>query len=131
MNSAVLQAVQEISRSMPGCDVVAEPDDDGGAFVTVNGVDLGTGYIPATTFVGFRITFQYPIADIYPHFVTPDLRRADGTSFGEGFHTGKEWKTPSVTLVATMVSRVSRRRDAAIDTAATKLLQVLTWIRNQ
>ena len=124
---AVEEAVDEIRKAFPRHSVVAEPDDDGGAFVTVSDLFLGDQYEPAASWIGFHITFQYPHADIYPHNTTAALKRRNGQPLGEGFHTGKEWKTPSRTEPATMMSRKSKDFNAARDTAAVKLRKILDW----
>lgn len=131
MKRSVEQAVGDIRRSVPASTLDVEPDADGGAFVTLHGIDLGPTYEPATSFIGFHITFQYPHADIYPHFVVAGLKRNDQKPLGEGFHADKEWITPTQTLKATMVSRRSNHMDAAVDTAVTKLQKVLEWIRSR
>ncbi len=131
MKRAIELAIEEIRRSVQGSAVVAEPDADGGAFVTVDGIGIGPSYDPATSFIGFHITFQYPHADIYPHFVVAALARKDGRPLGEGFHQNREWITPTKTVKATMVSRKSNHMNAAVDTAATKLQKVIEWIRSR
>lgn len=131
MNRSVEQAVEDIRRLFPSDTMDVEPDTNGGAFVTIHGIDLGSLYEPTTSFIGFHITFQYPHADVYPHFLVAGLKRKDEKPLGEGFHAGKEWKTPARTLPATMVSRRSNHLNPAIDTAATKLQKVLEWIRNR
>lgn len=131
MKRAVEQAVEEIRRSIPGCSVKAEPDPEGGAFVNVDSVNLGPKYEPSTSFIGFHITFQYPHSDVYPHFLINGLKRTDANPLGQGFHSERDWVTPSLTTKATMVSRRSNHLNPAVDTAATKLLKVIEWIRNQ
>jgi hypothetical protein len=60
-----------------------EPDTEGGAFVKAHEFDLGSQFEPARSWSAFRITFQYPFADIYPHFFVSTLRRKDGNPLGE------------------------------------------------
>ena len=47
-------------------------------------VDPGMPYVQRQTWIGFRVTAQYPYADVYPLFVRSDLSRADGQALGEG-----------------------------------------------
>jgi hypothetical protein len=131
MNRAVEGAVDELQKAVLGANIVVEPDADGGAFVTVDEVDLGPTYDPSSSFIGFRITFQYPHADVYPHFVGAGVKRKDGKPLGDAFHAGREWITPSGTRAATMVSRKSNSLNPAVDTAMTKLQKVLEWIRSR
>lgn len=130
MKPAVLQAIDEIRKSYIGHQVDDEPDGDGGAFVKVHDLDLGNQYDPTRSWIGFRITFQYPFADVYPHFCVAGLKRRDGAGLGEGFSAG-EWKTTSRSEPAVQVSRRSNRWDSSADTAAIKLDKVLKWMRTR
>jgi hypothetical protein len=117
-------AIDEIRTAFPAATVSAREDADGGAFVTVNPVALGAAYLQDETWVKFHITFQYPQSDVYPHFVRPDLARADGQPLGEGMSP-----VPSANddEPAIQISRRSTRLNPATDTAA---LKVLAWLRS-
>lgn len=128
----VAVAIDEIRAAYSEHRVLIEEDGHGGAFVEIDGLKLGDQYQPQTSCVGFRITFQYPIADVYPHFVVNELKRTDGRLLGESFHSNNQgWQPPSGIKVRTMVSRRSNQRDPATETAALKLEKVLTWIRSR
>jgi hypothetical protein len=128
MSPEVARAVEEIRAAFPGQLVNAVADGDGGAWVVVDDVCLGDTYAPSTTWVGFRIAFQYPYADVYPHFIRSDLLRADGRALGEGTSAGS---FPFDNRPAIQVSRRSSRWDAGRDTAAIKLLKVVEWLRTR
>lgn len=124
----VEEAVAEIRAASFGKEVQAVPSEDGGAEVTVEGVDLGERYEPRETFVGFRIHGNYPFSQVYPHFVRPDLRKADGTPLpNPGMTSGQQWRGQP----AIMVSRSSPRWNPNRDTAVGKLHKVLEWLRYQ
>ena len=125
MLSAVAQAIEEIRCTFDGCVVDAEADGSGGAFVMVTGIALGHPYAQATVWVGFHITFQYPYADVYPHFTNADLTRADGHGLGQGFGSGSFRGRPAM-----QISRRSNRLNPQTDTAALKLLKVMRWMKN-
>jgi hypothetical protein len=127
----VSRAIDEIQSAFPGVMLNIEPDTEGGAFVKAHEFDLGSQFEPTRSWSAFRITFQYPFADIYPHFFVSTLRRKDGNPLGEGFHPNNKWQHPGGNEPATMVSRRSNRRDAATETAALKLAKVLDWIRSR
>ena len=76
--------------------------------------------------MGFRVTFTYPYADVYPHFVRGDLQRIDGTPLGEATSP-----TTFLDRAAIQLSRRSNRRDAAIETALLKLVKVMEWLRSR
>ncbi len=124
MNDAVKQAITDIRASWTDATVTEDPDNDGGALVLLEPVSIGGLYLQETTWVGFRITFQYPYADIYPHFLRSDLQRKDGRPLGDGMSGGHAFAGRS----AIQISRRSNRLNPATDTAALKLGKVLQWL---
>lgn len=127
MTPEVEQAIREIETAFDGHKVDFEPEAQGGAYVVVHDLFIGERYVPTTTWFGFLITFQYPRADVYPHFVDPQLRRADGHPLGAGFSGPTGWHGRS----AVQISRRSNRLNPAVDTAATKLAKVMEWVKSQ
>lgn len=87
----------------------------------------GEIYNETETWVGFRITFQYPNADVYPHYVRGDLSRRDRGNHSAGIQAGYTFEDRS----ALQLSRRSNRLNPAIDSAALKLLKVLEWLRTR
>lgn len=126
MKPEVVAAIEEVRAAFPGHSVEVEAEPQGGAYVIVHELPMGGQYCPITSWVGFLITFQYPFADVYPHFVVPDLRRADGNGHGGGFSPGN-WRGRPVL----QISRRSNALNTSVDTAATKLAKVLAWIQSQ
>lgn len=125
MTPEVQQAIAEIQRAFPAHTVVVEAEVQGGAYVIVNDLLIGEQYVPFTTWVGFTISYQYPYTDIYPHYLDAKLQRVNGLVQGAGLSL-TTWRNRPVI----QVSRRSKRWNAAIDTAATKLTKVLTWLRS-
>lgn len=126
LTPAVTQAIDEIRCTFEGCCVEVGPDGSGGAVVVVRSVPLGCPYAQAEAWFGFHITFQYPYTDVYPHFTNPELARADGASLGGGFGTASFRGRPAI-----QISRRSNRLSPERDTAALKLLKVVTWMKSQ
>ncbi|MBD2302324.1 hypothetical protein [Nostoc sp. FACHB-190] len=126
MTPEIEQAIAEIQQAFPGHSVEVEAEAQGGANVIVHNLLIGEQYVPSISWVGFAISFQYPYADVYPHYIDPGLRRAGDLVQGAGFSLAS-WRDRQVI----QVSRRSNRWNAAIDTAATKLTKVLTWLRSQ
>lgn len=126
--AAVLGAIDELRETFPEATVTYVSDDQGGAWVTLDPVSVGHAYAEPSSWLAFQITYPYPEADVYPHFVRPDLLRKDGAALGEGFSSGAFGAagTPAVQL-----SRRSNRLNPAVDTAATKALKVLRWLEQQ
>lgn len=125
MVPAVEKAIAELRSTFQDCAVEAEPDGSGGTYVVVRGISLGAPYAQAETWIGFQITFQYPYADVYPHFTRPDLVRSDGRPLGAGLGAAQFRNQQAV-----QISRRSNKLNPATDTAALKLLKVLKWLRS-
>src|SRR5437870_1667724 len=106
----VAEAIEEITRLFPGHAVEAEEDGQGGAYVVVGDLNIWNSYIPTSTWCGFQITFQYPRADVYPHFLDGAIRRADGRLHGPGI-SATSWRDKNVL----QLSRRSNRWDPAVD----------------
>jgi hypothetical protein len=130
MTPAIEQAIAEIRATFDGHPIDVDPDPEGGAFVKVHDLSLGDQYEPSVSWVAFRITFQYPHADVYPHFCVGGLKRKDGTELVAPFHKAT-WETPRGAEASISVSRRANHWNAAVDTAAIKLTRVLEWIRSQ
>ena len=120
-------AIEEIRAAFPGHTVEVTPEPQGGAYVVVDALFIGDQYTPATSWVGFLITFQYPRTDCYPHFIDAEVRRTGNQSLGEAFSGPTTWNNRP----ALQISRRSNRWDANRDTAALKLSKVLEWLRNR
>ena len=64
---AVAAAIREIEEAFPDSTVNWQADSQGGASVTMGGVQLDSGiFVQPVTWVGFRIAFQYPAAEGIP-----------------------------------------------------------------
>jgi len=125
MTPEVASAVDEITAAFP--DATIEVREEGDAVVVLlDPVDPGDTYVQRETWIGFRITFQYPYSDVYPHFVRGDLKRADGVDLGEGTSV-----TTFENRTAVQISRRSNRLDPATNTALIKLHKVLEWLRTR
>jgi hypothetical protein len=129
MTPEIEQAIAEIKVTFDRHTVDVVPEKQGGAYVVVHDHRIGDQYTPDSTWVGFLITFQYPYADVYPHFIDGTVKRADEKALGESFSGVTTWPGRDGPVI--QVSRRSNRLDPAVDTAATKLAKVLEWIRTR
>ena len=138
MKPAVEEAVEELRRGLPGHEVRVKEDSDGGAFVIVEGMGLGQAFAPATSWVGFHVTWPYPDADVYPHFIDPKVQYVGSgpapvpspegnlpTAMGRGA------TMPGFEMPAIQVSRRSNHRNATTDSALDKLLRVVEFLRRR
>jgi len=126
MTPEVNGAVEEVRQAFPAATVTVVEDADGGAIITVDPLFIGDQYVTPETWIKFHITFQYPVSDVYPHFVRPDLARKDGRPLGEGMSVGSFQGEPAV-----QISRKSNKLNPSTDTAALKLVKVLEWLRSR
>lgn len=119
----VQAAIVKIAAAYP--NVSADPDGDGGAYVVVQDVPLGPAYEQRKTWVGFHITYAYPQADVYPHFVRADLSRVNGSALGDGTS-----RCGFRGQAAIKLSRSSSRLNPAVQTALLKLQKVIQWLNS-
>jgi hypothetical protein len=121
MTPTVAEAIEEIRATFEMSIVTMKEDGEGGAYVRIDPVDPGAPYTQRETWIGFRITAQYPYADVYPLFVRNDLSRADGAALGEGMAPNNNFDGEA----AVQVSRRSNHLNPATDTA---VIKVLDWM---
>ena len=122
----VQAAIDEIRAEFVGAAVTVDETGDGGAHVLIEDIPLSGIYTQDSTWLGFTITFQYPLADVYPHFVRGDLTRIDGAALGEATSPTGWRDKPAIQL-----SRRSNRLNPATDTALLKALKVMTWLNSR
>ena len=138
MKADVERAVAELREGLPGHDVLVKEDGEGGAFVIVEGLEIGDCFAPAVSWIGFHVTFPYPDADVYPHFIDPAVLYVGN---GEAPNQHPDGNLPTaLTRGATMpgfdrpaiqISRRSNQRNAETDSGLQKLLRILEFIRSR
>src|SRR5438552_3210041 len=99
MTPEVQSAIDELKQAFPGHRIDVDPEAQGGAYVVVRDLPIGDRYVPMTTWVGFLLSFQYPRADVYPHFIDSTVRRADGVGHSGGFQQ-TSWRNAPATQVS-------------------------------
>lgn len=122
----VQAAVEELRHTFWDSAVEATPDGEGGVFVIIRDVELGSAYVQPRTWLGFRISYLHPATDVYPHYVRPDLARRDGRPLGPCL-SPTTWIFGNTS--ALQLSRRSSCWDPRRDTPALKALKVLAWLR--
>jgi hypothetical protein len=139
MKEAVRTAITELEAEAPGTGVRFEEDGDGGAYVIVDGVEIGASFTPSATWIGFHITHSYPEAAVYPHYVDPTLRYSgDGPAANQHSDgnlptaiTRGDFKLGGFELAAIQVSRSSPKRAPGTDTALAKLHRVISFLETR
>jgi len=127
MTPDIEKATKEIRSYYSKNKIEIEDVADGGARVIVHDIQLSEIYTPKITWIGFIIGFQYPRADVYPHYIDHTIIRSDGKPFGGGFSGPVKWQERD----CIQISRKSNKLDPSVDTAATKLAKVIEWINSQ
>ena len=124
MRREVATAIDELQKAFPTSVLVSREDGDGGAYVIVESVEIGSRYRPSSTWLGGHITALYPYSDIYPLFMAAEVQRTDGAPF-----------TPPITPGAHFLDRpalqISRRNNHTQNfpqTAVAKFAKVLHFL---
>lgn len=138
MKPDVAEAIEEIRGGFPKNTVRVNEDPDGGARVIVDDLDIGPAFSPTVSWIGFHITFPYPDADVYPHFLDAGVKYVGSGSTPNESPDGnlptamsRGALMPGFELPAIQISRRSNRRNAETDTALQKLLRVLEFLRSR
>jgi hypothetical protein len=136
--SSVAEALEEIKSAFPDAEVSSLEDSDGGAYVVVDPVSIGSAFSPTSTWVGFHMTFAYPEADVYPHFIGADVKYVgDGPTPNR--HVDGDLPTPlsrdakmlGFDKPAIQISRRTKTVDSETRTALHKLQRVLEFLRTR
>jgi len=139
MKPNVEAAITQLREGLPGKNVQVAEDADGGAHVTVEGLEIGECFEPGVSWVGFHLTWSYPDAAVYPHFIDPVVRyvgsgptpnQHPGGALPAALARGRYQVTGSE-RDAIQVSRQSNHWNPATDTALNKLLRVLEFLRSR
>lgn len=126
MKAEVAKAVEELRRQFAPSEVKATDDNNGGAYVVLEAVRIGTRFRPESTWIGFHIPPQYPYADIYPVFMGGEVNRADGTGFTAPVTPGHSYQGRA----AIQISRRNGTATAGAQKATTKVLKVLDFLEH-
>jgi hypothetical protein len=119
----VSAAIEEIAAEFDGTR--SEPDGEGGAFVAVEGIEIGERWAPQVITLEFQLLFNYPFAAIYPYYAPAELRRADGGELPPALQQ-VGWRERQVTQVSLRSTHWDPRHDSALS----KLKQAQHWFHS-
>lgn len=125
MMTEVENAILELKEHFKNNVFIVTEDNEGGALVIIEDVSFEERdhlYDQKSSWIGFRIHFQYPYSDIYPIFIRGDIKRKDNAPLGTGTSPTTFEGRPAIQL-----SRKSNKMCAETDTALLKVLKVMTW----
>ncbi len=124
MRVEVSRAIDELRLQFPGAQVISIDDGSGGASVIVEPVELGSRFVPQVTWIGGRLTAQYPYADVYPVFIGAEVRRADGAALQAPVTSGHTFAGRP----ALQISRRSPTAEQASQSVRMKFLKVIHFL---
>lgn len=124
MKTEVSTAVDELKRQFAPSPITVSEDGQGGAYVFIESVSLGSRYTPETTWLGFQIPAQYPYADIYPVFMDSSVARKDGVLFTAPVTLGHNFRGRA----AIQISRRYGNAQTGLQKANAKVLKVLHFL---
>lgn len=125
MTPGVEQALDGIRKAFPNAQVSVQDDGSGGAYVFVEPVEIGSNYVPASTWIGGHLPPQLPYADVYPLFIDAGVRLSTGAMPPAPITPGHNFRGRP----ALQISRRTNRLDPTFQTAAGKFLKVINWIK--
>ena len=126
MKRDVANAIEELKRAFPSSVVSNREDGQGGVYGVVESVCLGERFVPSVSWMGGHITALYPYADIYPVFMSADIRRVDGKDFEAPITVGHTFfDRPAI-----QISRRNNKIENSPQTAVAKLLKVINYLEN-
>lgn len=124
MKVEVTTAIEELKQQFSGSPIVAREDGQGGAYVIIDGVSLGSKYQPPSTWLGFQIPAQYPYADIYPVFMGANVTRVNGGGFTPPVTAGHNFEGRP----ALQISRKLGSAQNGLQKAKAKILKILAFL---
>lgn len=125
MKETVERALSELKRQFDGHSITVTEDGVGGAFFSIEGLDLGPGFSPSQSWLGGHITAAFPFADIYPMYIDGSVRRANGQAFAPPVVPIAVWQgRPAI-----QVSRINRNAANEAQSASFKVARVLDFLR--
>lgn len=126
MTPSVAASVESLKKVFPKATItVLAEDGTGGAYVLVDGIELGSKFNVATTWFGAHLPASLPYADIYPLFMGAEVARADGVALSGPF-SGVDWQGRK----SIQISRRNNRMVGA-QPAAAKFVKVVEFLRSQ
>jgi hypothetical protein len=121
ISDAVARAIGELEEDYR---IEVLQTGDGGAFVTVQDVDIGPRWNPRHVEIETLIPFNYPFAAIYPFYTQETLQRVDGSAWPNALQL-VEWRGRRVV----QISLRANRWDPNVDTARGAIAQVELWFK--
>jgi hypothetical protein len=108
--ASIADAVDELGQLFGTVD--AEPDETGGAYVTIREIDLGERWTPRIVPLTFQLAFNYPYAAVYPYYCPAGVARVDGCPLPQAIQNVM-WRGRPVLQISLRANRWSPAHDSA------------------
>jgi hypothetical protein len=102
-----------------------EPDGEGGAYVVVEGIELGPNWSATSAELAFHLAYNFPASSIYPYYLQSDVVPAGG-AFPQALQR-VEWRGSPMIQVSLRQERWDPRRDNAVGA----VMQTQDWLRSR
>lgn len=94
-----------------------EPDGEGGVYVTIHNIEIGSRWSPASVPLSFRLLYNFPFSAVYPFYAPPELTRA-GSSQTPSALQRVDWREQPVTQVSLRFPNWQPQHDTASSAVA-------------
>jgi hypothetical protein len=121
--SDVSHGLDELEAAFPD-RVTAEPDGTGGAFVSVDSIDLGDRWARSITPLAFHLPYNYPAGAIYPFYLPGDVTPNGGLPPAL---QPVEWRGRRMIQVSLRHTNWDAQRDNAVGA----VMQTQAWLKRQ
>lgn len=111
----IADAVAELERLFGTVDV--EPDQTGGAYVTVREIDLSERWAPRVVPLTFQLAFNYPHSAVYPYYCPAGVARVDGSGWPQAMQP-TTWRGEPMVQISLRANRWSPAHDSAAGAVA-------------
>jgi hypothetical protein len=119
----VEEGLAELKSAFEGC-VSHEPDGAGGAYVTIEKIDLGKNWSAASAPISFHIPYNYPAAEIYPYYLPAAIGPRGAWP---GALQRIRWRDQEVVQVSLRHSNWDPERDRVLGSVT----QACLWLKSQ
>ena len=120
----VEEAIADLEREYG--PIAVQPSDDGGAVITVSGIDISSRWEPSQIDVHFLVPFNFPFAYIYPFYTDSVLTRTDGGGWPSALQR-VVWRDQE----RTQISLRPKSWQPQIETASARVGLVRHWFQTE
>jgi len=124
VHQVLAAAIEDVRAMYPGDTVSAAEQPDGSVWVTLHGVDIGTGWAPSVIDLQVKLQPTFPSTPPYPFYGPAGLARTDSRALPP--------VQPQVTLDGADRAQISLTKpfNPAFETLGTRFASIIRWLRS-